>query len=114
MTRLSAVAPLFGQSLPNVVPCAFWPLVPDSTTRTSIARPVPVLIVAATRDVAVPLVNSERVHARLAGSRLVTLDAQTHVPFLGNFGSACLDQPVVEFLKDGHLPPADLFCMRGR
>jgi hypothetical protein len=43
------------------------------------------------------------------GSRLVTIDAQTHAPF-PYFGNTCLNAATVSYLATGVLPPADVAC----
>ncbi|WP_433500746.1 alpha/beta hydrolase [Sphaerimonospora sp. CA-214678] len=49
------------------------------------------------------------VAAHIRGSRLVTIDAQTHAPFLYH-GNGCLNDAVNGFLAGGTLPPADTAC----
>ncbi|GGK89951.1 alpha/beta hydrolase [Sphaerisporangium melleum] len=101
--------PIFGPANANITPCAFWPPAQDAGVRPGPGRAPGVLVTVALRDVAVPPANGRAVAARIPGSRLVTIDAQTHAPF-PYFGDACLNDAVNGFLATGRLPAADLAC----
>jgi pimeloyl-ACP methyl ester carboxylesterase len=65
--------PFFG---PNITPCAFWRDV-TSEPPLVVGNDVPMLIVQAERD-DIPLVWAQRLHRKLTGSRLVTIDSRAH------------------------------------
>ncbi|GLX94552.1 alpha/beta fold hydrolase [Herbidospora sp. NBRC 101105] len=104
--------PLFGPGNANINPCAFWPPAKDETVRLDGNRAPAALVVAALRDVAVPLSVSRAVAARIRGSRLVTIDAHTHAPF-PHYGNACLNETVTRYLTTGELPATDTACSTG-
>lgn len=101
--------PLFGPSMANVTPCAFWPAAADPRRPASHGRGPGVLVTGALRDVAVPIAGSRAVAAAIPGSRLVTIDAQAHAPFPA-YGDACLNAAVNDFLGTGRLPRTDVAC----
>ncbi|MFC7386017.1 alpha/beta fold hydrolase [Sphaerisporangium rhizosphaerae] len=101
--------PLFGPGNADINPCAFWPPAKDEPVRLDRDRAPAALVVAALRDVAVPASVSRAVAARIRGSRLVTIDAQTHAPF-PHYGDQCLNATVARYLVTGELPAADTAC----
>ncbi|MFI6966263.1 alpha/beta hydrolase [Streptomyces sp. NPDC050255] len=108
--------PVFGPLVNAMTaPCAFW----RSTSRepaTVIGNHVPVLMLQARYDNNVPYEGALALHRRLSGSRLVTADIRSH----GVFGRGldgltpvpCADRSVVDYLRDGTLPAADVTCRR--
>ncbi|MEJ3748532.1 alpha/beta fold hydrolase [Actinomycetes bacterium KLBMP 9797] len=102
--------PVFGPSVANVNPCAFWPVSEDNTVPLATNRAPAALVVAALRDASVPLANSTATARAIAGSRLVTVDRRAHVPLLSGQGNACLVAAVTAYLLDGRLPDRDLAC----
>lgn len=108
--------PVFGPLVNAMTaPCAFW----QSTSRepaTVIGNQVPLLMLQARRDNNVPYEGALALHRRLTGSRLVTADIRAH----GVFGRGldgltpvpCADRAVVDYLRDGTLPAADVTCGR--
>ncbi|EEP70449.1 secreted hydrolase [Micromonospora sp. ATCC 39149] len=107
--RYSAQYPSFGPANANINACAFWPSGADNRVPLAGNRAPGVLVTAALRDVSVPIANSRAVAAAVHGSRLVTIDAQTHAPF-PHFGNACLNGAVVDYLVTGVLPASDIAC----
>lgn len=110
LATLSARYPVFGPSIANINPCAFWPVSRDNRVPLAGNRAPAALVVAATNDASVPLPNSVAVARANAGSRLVTVDRRVHVPFVGGQGNACLTGAVTDYLVDGRLPARDLAC----
>ena len=116
MERSRVSQPVFGPLVNGMTaPCAFW----TSTSRepaTVIGNDVPVLMLQARYDNNVPYEGGLALHRRLTGSRLVTADIRAH----GVFGRGldgltpvpCADRAVVDYLRDGTLPTADLTCRR--
>ncbi|MFF1460354.1 alpha/beta hydrolase [Streptomyces sp. NPDC058330] len=116
MERSRVSRPVFGPLVNGMTaPCAFW----TSTSRepaTVIGNDVPVLMLQARHDNNVPYEGALALHRRLTGSRLVTADIRAH----GVFGRGldgltpvpCADRAVVDYLRDGTLPAADLTCRR--
>lgn len=102
--------PVFGPSIANVNPCAFWPVSADNTVPLATNRAPAALVVAALHDAAVPPRNSAATARAIAGSRLVTVDRRAHVPLLSGQGNACLTEAVTAYLLDGRLPDRDLAC----
>lgn len=108
--------PVFGPLVNGMTaPCAFW----TSTSRepaTVIGNHVPALMLQARRDNNVPYEGALALHRRLTGSRLVTADIRAH----GVFGRGldgltpvpCADRAVVDYLRTGTLPAADVTCPR--
>ncbi|WP_117208833.1 alpha/beta fold hydrolase [Allorhizocola rhizosphaerae] len=107
--RYSVPYPNFGPPNANITPCAFWPSSVDNRVPLSGNRAPGVLVTAALRDVSVPVAQSRAVASAIRGSRLVTIDAQTHAPF-PHFGNACLNGAVVDYLVTGELPATDIAC----
>ncbi|GAA1636923.1 alpha/beta fold hydrolase [Catellatospora bangladeshensis] len=107
--RYAAQYPAFGPANANINACAFWPSAADNRVPLAGNRAPGVLVTAALRDVSVPIANSRAVAAAIHGSRLITIDAQTHAPF-PHFGNACLNAAVVDYLVTGQLPADDVAC----
>lgn len=102
--------PVFGPTIANLNPCAFWPVARDNRVPLADDQAPAALVVAATHDASVPLPNSVAVARANAGSRLVTVDRRVHVPFVGGQGDDCLTGAVTDFLVTGRLPARDLAC----
>ncbi|MEU7618132.1 alpha/beta hydrolase [Micromonospora rifamycinica] len=68
------------------------------------------LVVAALRDASVPPANAVATTRAITGSRLVTVDEQTHVPLFGGQANACLTGTVTAYLVHGHLPERNTAC----
>ncbi|MEU1888548.1 alpha/beta fold hydrolase [Micromonospora rifamycinica] len=110
LARLGTRYPVFGPSIANLNPCAFWPVSRDNTPSLAGNRAPAALVVAALRDASVPLANSVATTRAIAGSKLVTVDKRTHVPLLGGQANACLTDAVTAYLVHGHLPERDTAC----
>jgi pimeloyl-ACP methyl ester carboxylesterase len=108
-TRYGTAYPAYGPANANINPCAFWPTAADNRVPLPGHGHARLLVLAALRDVSVPIANSRAVAAAFPGSRLVTIDAQTHAPFPA-FGNACLNTATITYLTTGTLPPANLTC----
>ncbi|TDB78207.1 alpha/beta fold hydrolase [Micromonospora sp. KC721] len=110
LTRLGARHPVFGPSVANLNPCAFWPVSRDNTPPLATNRAPAALVLAALRDASVPPANSTATARAVAGSRLVTVDKRTHVPLLSGQANACLTGTVTAYLVHGRLPEQDTAC----
>ncbi|WP_422739697.1 alpha/beta fold hydrolase [Micromonospora sp. WMMD729] len=110
LARLGTRYPVFGPSIANLNPCAFWSVSQDNTPPLASNRAPAALVVAALRDAAVPLANSIATARSITGSRLVTMDKQTHVPLLSGQANACLTGMVNAYLIDGQLPRHNTAC----
>ncbi|TDB76266.1 alpha/beta fold hydrolase [Micromonospora sp. KC723] len=110
LARLGTRYPVFGPSIANLNPCAFWSVSRDNTPPLATNRAPAALVVAALRDASVPLANSIATARAIAGSRLVTVDRRTHVPLLSGQANACLTGEVTAYLVHGQLPKQDTAC----
>ena len=105
----AADSPMFGESLAwGMLSCRGWPASGERITDVTAPGANPILLVNATLDPATPHPWAEALHARLAGSRLITWDAVNHTAY--GEGSSCVDEGVDAYLLDGTLPQADLTC----
>ncbi|MEU8087182.1 alpha/beta hydrolase [Micromonospora sp. NPDC049101] len=105
-----ASEPRFGELTRAITPCAFWPQQPRERP-TVVRNAVPALIVQSTGDTRTIYPHGQAMHRALTGSRLLTLrDARIHGVF-GNYGNACVDGVVIDYLADGTLPANDLDCV---
>ncbi|MFE7132398.1 alpha/beta hydrolase [Streptomyces sp. NPDC057638] len=106
--RDSVRYPLYGDSVSNIFPCAFWDRPVEAAT--TIDNKLPALIVQNEWDPQTPLATALGLRRALKGSRLVTVDeGQGHgVYSLGI--SACADAVTTEYLTTGGLPAADITC----
>ncbi|GAB2575310.1 alpha/beta hydrolase [Kribbella endophytica] len=101
--------PHFGPLTRTVTPCAFWSPKPRETP-TRIGNAVPALIVAADGDPRATYPMARKLHQALTGSRMVTVrDARKHGVF-GEYGNACADRKVINYLATGKLPHTDSNC----
>lgn len=105
-TRLARVAPF--ETWDNVwtnLPCAYWhgPRQQPTDVRALPGALPPTLILAAERDAATPYRGARRLHARLAGSVLVTeRDAGTHG--IGGGTNDCVNARLDAYVLGGRLP----------
>ncbi|MFD4633175.1 alpha/beta hydrolase [Streptomyces sp. NPDC058284] len=116
MQRSRADQPVFGPYVNTMIaPCAFWKGEPREPG-TRIGNDVPVLMLQARYDNNVPYEGALALHAKLAGSRLVTADIRSHGVYgRGNDGLTpvpCADRTVNAYLRDGKLPATDRTCAR--
>ncbi|MFE7868957.1 alpha/beta fold hydrolase [Micromonospora humida] len=110
LARLGTRYPVFGPSIANLNPCAFWPVSRDDTPPLAGNRAPAALVVAALRDASVPPANSIATARAITGSRLVTVDRRTHAPVLNGPADTCLTGAVTAYLVHGHLPEHDTAC----
>ncbi|MFF4380958.1 alpha/beta hydrolase [Kitasatospora sp. NPDC001547] len=106
--RSRAAQPVFGPVYNGPLPCAFWrgaPLEPPVEVRTA----VPALQIHATGDTHAVYQGALALHARLAGSRLVTVPGRVHTVYLNGY-DACADRAVDAYLSTGALPASDTTC----
>ncbi|GAA2243977.1 alpha/beta hydrolase [Streptomyces amakusaensis] len=106
--RDSARYPLYGDSVSNIFPCAFWDRPAEAATR--IDNRVPALIVQNEWDPQTPLATALGLRRALKGSRIVTVDeGEGHGVYLRGI-SACADDAATEYLTTGRLPAGDVTC----
>lgn len=110
LDTLGSRHPVYGPTMANVNPCAFWPVSRDNTVPLARNRAPAALVLAATHDASVPLANSAATARAIAGSRLVTVDRRVHVPLLSGQGGACMTAAVTDYLAAGRLPAHDVEC----
>ncbi len=86
------------------LPCLYWPAQPAITERPApIVDPqYPTFVLTADTDPATPMANALRIHGRLDDSYLVVLQDGPHVIF--DWGYACVDDLVADFLGSGERP----------
>lgn len=68
----------------------------------------PILVIGTTRDPATPYSGARDLHARLAGSRLLTVDDIRHGGYA--IGNGCVDRIVDRYLIERRLPRAGTRC----
>ncbi|MFF1449777.1 alpha/beta hydrolase [Streptomyces sp. NPDC058274] len=103
--------PVIGPLLNNISPCAFWPTAPRERP-TRIDNGVPALIVNSTGDTRTTYQNAQSLHAKLTGSRLVTLQgARIHAVF-PRYANNCVNDTINDYFRTGVLPATDLSCTR--
>ncbi|AZK97885.1 MULTISPECIES: alpha/beta hydrolase [Streptomyces] len=106
--RDSVRYPLYGDSVSNIFPCAFWDRPAEAATR--IDNKVPALIVQNEWDPQTPLATALGLRSALKGSRLVTVDeGQGHGVYLRGV-STCADDVATAYLTTGRLPAGDVTC----
>ncbi|WP_329195754.1 alpha/beta hydrolase [Streptomyces sp. NBC_01435] len=108
--RDRAAHPLFAPMTDNILPCAFWDRPVEQPTR--VERDAPALLVAATGDPRTTYRGTLKLHARLPGSRLITLPGARRHALYGEYGNACVDDRVNRYLATGKLPTQDLTCTK--
>ncbi|TSA46938.1 MAG: alpha/beta hydrolase [Actinomycetales bacterium] len=108
-------APVFGPYLAyNALVCHYFPradTAADSMNSSSATRNItssPIMIIGTTRDPATPYEWARGLHKEIAGSRLLTLDADGHTGH--GRGSTCIDSAVDAYLLKSSIPVKDLFC----
>ncbi|WP_345499846.1 alpha/beta hydrolase [Nocardia callitridis] len=103
-----ATQPVFGALANNIQPCAFWPRPVEP--QTVVRNAVPALVLQATGDPRTPYDHGVALHRDLTASRLVTLrDVRIHMTFRPDL-SACVNDTINTYYREGTLPEADLTC----
>jgi pimeloyl-ACP methyl ester carboxylesterase len=95
------------------LPCLFWPSQP-----TDEGRPAPItdppyttFVMTADTDPATPMANALRVFGRLDDAYLIVLQNGPHVIF--DWGFACVDDLISNYLAAGTLPPTRITLCEG-
>ncbi|MFF5705126.1 alpha/beta hydrolase [Streptomyces sp. NPDC012794] len=88
--------------------CAAWPRSRAPRAEVTGRGLPPVLMLNSKHDPATRYEGAVRAHARLAGSRLITVGGGDHGTYQA--GNACVDGYVEGFLLGGRLPEADAEC----
>jgi pimeloyl-ACP methyl ester carboxylesterase len=101
--------PRFAPVTRNLGPCAFWPVTPVEQP-TRIGNSTPALLVQSTGDTRTTYPAAQAMHAALTGSRMITLTGSRIHAVFGNYGNACVDGGVINYLRTGVLPAADATC----
>ena len=86
------------------LPCAFWPSAPSAAFEPKVFSPsdIPVMMIAAHGDGAVPYRQSETLFSRLKSGVFIEVDGGKHISY--GYGNNCIDQPVTDFILSGTLP----------
>ncbi|MFH9616626.1 alpha/beta hydrolase [Streptomyces pratensis] len=100
--------PLAGPLANNITPCEFWDR--PAETPTVLDNDVPALLVAATGDPRTLYAGAEAVREQWPSSRLLTVVGARQHGLYGEYGSACVDGRVNDYLRTGRLPARDLTC----
>ncbi|MFF8783521.1 alpha/beta fold hydrolase [Streptomyces sp. NPDC015125] len=101
---------LFGPLTNNIGPCAFWDRPREKPTQ--VRHDAPALIVAATGDPRVTYKSSLALHGLLPSSQLITLKGANRHALYGEYGNACVDGKVNQYLATGKLPKSDQTCVK--
>ncbi|MFE0422151.1 alpha/beta hydrolase [Streptomyces sp. NPDC058953] len=107
--RDSARYPFFGDSVSNIVPCAFWERPVEPTTRVD--NSLPALIVQNEWDSQTPPAAARGLHRALKGSRLVYVEEGEGHGVYGRGISGCADSLTTRYLATGELPTGDVTCV---
>ncbi|GAA1454674.1 alpha/beta hydrolase [Nocardiopsis tropica] len=103
-------APLFGGApVWATAPCARWPLAETGAQEFTASAAPPIVLVGNVGDPATPYRWAQRMHARLTTSVLVTYEGGGHTVY-GRGKSACVDNPLDEYLISGKVPEHGLTC----
>ena len=103
--------PRIGEAIvSDYVRCALWPTPPQplKPVPTTIKGLPPVVVISTTGDPATPYENGVKVAKRLPGAVLITNKGEQHTVFAQ--GKDCVDEPVVGYLVDLHVPKAGITC----
>lgn len=92
----------------NIVPCAFWKTPPEKPIR--VRDDAAMLIVAATGDPRTTYKSSSELHRLLPSSKLLTLKGANRHGLYGQYGNACIDHEVNQYVTSGKLPARDETC----
>ncbi|MFJ8475640.1 alpha/beta hydrolase [Kitasatospora sp. NPDC094011] len=106
--RALPAEPVFGPVFNGPTPCASWRSVPQEPF-VRVRNAVPALQIQATGDTHAPYPGALALHARLTGSRLLTVPGRVHTVVLNGY-SDCAQRAVDAYLSDGTLPGADASC----
>ena len=99
--------PLYGDFVSTIKPCAFWNDSDEPVTEVN--NEVPSLVVQNQWDGQTPLHSGRGLHARLKGSKMVTvLGGEGHGVYPK--GNRCTERPVDTYLLTGKLPQRDVTC----
>jgi len=92
-------APLYQE-----LPCAVWPSAGRSklSARPMSGQGMPVLVINARADAAVPPLQGNQVARGLTRGALIDVDGGKHIMY--GYGKPCIDEPVSDFLLTGVLP----------
>jgi pimeloyl-ACP methyl ester carboxylesterase len=100
--------PLFGPLANNITPCAFWKTPPEKPIQ--VRDDAAILIVAATGDPRTTYKSSSELHRLLPSSKLLTLNGANRHALYGQYGNACIDRTVNQYLTSGKLPTRNETC----
>ncbi|MEU0098406.1 alpha/beta hydrolase [Streptomyces sp. NPDC006267] len=99
--------PVFGDFASSIKPCAFWDRSVERATK--VKNKAGSLVVQNEWDSQTPLPSGQALHARLRGSKMVTvLGGEGHGVYPS--GNACTDGTVTRYLLTGRLPAKDVTC----
>ena len=103
-------APLFGGApVWATASCARWPSAETGAQEFTASAAPPIVLVGNVGDPATSYRWARRMHARLTTSVLVTYEGGGHTVY-GSGKSACVDEPLDEYLITGKVPAPGLTC----
>ncbi|MFE5587457.1 alpha/beta hydrolase [Kitasatospora sp. NPDC056531] len=100
--------PVFGPVFNAPTPCASWRRAPREPF-VEVRNAVPALQIQSTGDTHAPYPGALALHARMNGSRLLTVPGRVHTVYLNGY-RPCAQQAVDAYLLTGALPAADATC----
>ncbi|MFE3461553.1 alpha/beta hydrolase [Nocardiopsis aegyptia] len=107
--REAEAAPHFGGGVWAVVPCAYWTETEEAPTGFTAPDAPPIVVVGTVGDPATPYVWAQELAEQLETASLVTYEGGGHTIY-GYGVSACVDDPVDDYLIDLTVPEEGLSC----
>ncbi|MGA4844995.1 alpha/beta fold hydrolase [Streptomyces sp. G5(2025)] len=101
-------APFASPLTHNITACEFWDRPVESPT--VVDNDVPALLVNATGDTRTTYSGARQVREQWSRSRLITVPRANQHGVYGDYGNACVDRRVNDYLATGKLPARDLTC----
>ncbi|MBM7170887.1 alpha/beta fold hydrolase [Streptomyces sp. G44] len=101
-------APFASPLTHNITACEFWDRPVEAPT--VVDNDVPALLVNATGDTRTTYSGARRVREQWTRSRLLTVPGANQHGVYGDYGNACVDGRVNDYLATGKLPAHDLIC----
>jgi pimeloyl-ACP methyl ester carboxylesterase len=90
------------------LPCTYWPVRARAIEPLGIEGAPPIVVVGTLRDPATPYAWAESLSRQLPGSRLLSVDSDTHTSYAR--GNECVNAAVHGYLVDLELPAEGLRC----
>ncbi|MFH8562212.1 alpha/beta hydrolase [Streptomyces sp. NPDC017988] len=103
-----ATAPFSSPLTHNITACEFWDRPAEAPT--VVDNDVPALLVNATGDTRTTYAGARQVRKQWSRSRLITVPGANQHGVYGDYGNACVDGQVNDYLATGKLPGRDRIC----